>query len=300
MPIYSKKNQYRGVNAHLNSFLQNQEGMWESFHTAYIVSMTFALDAVLPAGYFTLAEKSLQIREAALQLPRRPKPDVTIFAKPPVSSPVMLAEATVPTMTTPVVETLDFDEEDYLRAAVIYTAHEGTLGKPVARIELLSPTNKLPAKGYWAYHDKRSLALESGLLIIEIDYLHQTPPIIRVLPSYPDRQPNAQPYSIAVSDPRPTLQDGLTKIYSFGVDEAFPTFEIPLLDQDKLTFNLTRVYNETFERVRLYSSVVDYEQLPLNFESYTEADQAKIRQRMSAIQAAVAQGVDLDREAVIP
>ncbi len=63
MPIQLAENQYRGVNAHLNSILQNTPGEWESFHASHIVDITRALNKRLPAGYEARVEKSLQIRE---------------------------------------------------------------------------------------------------------------------------------------------------------------------------------------------------------------------------------------------
>jgi hypothetical protein len=36
MPIHSNHNLYPGVNAHLNSLLQQKNGRWQSFHGAHI------------------------------------------------------------------------------------------------------------------------------------------------------------------------------------------------------------------------------------------------------------------------
>jgi hypothetical protein len=35
MPVLLRDNPYRGVNAHFNSYAQNEEGGWKSFHTRY-------------------------------------------------------------------------------------------------------------------------------------------------------------------------------------------------------------------------------------------------------------------------
>ena len=59
MPIHFRENQYNGINAHLQSLLQ-QDG-WESFHSAHITHLTEAIDQLLPYGYYVVNEKSLQI-----------------------------------------------------------------------------------------------------------------------------------------------------------------------------------------------------------------------------------------------
>ena len=62
MAIQSVKNQYRGINDHLNSKLQSAGG-WDSFHTSHISDLTKAMKAGLrPLGYTADIEQSLQIR----------------------------------------------------------------------------------------------------------------------------------------------------------------------------------------------------------------------------------------------
>jgi hypothetical protein len=56
-------NLYPGVNAHLNSYLQQPEGGWEMFHARYIADIAVSLDSALPMNYYAVAEKSLQISE---------------------------------------------------------------------------------------------------------------------------------------------------------------------------------------------------------------------------------------------
>jgi hypothetical protein len=60
MPIHSKTNLYPGINAHLNSFLQQEGGGWESFHAEHIIDLRRVLAQTLPRGYYAVAEKSLQ------------------------------------------------------------------------------------------------------------------------------------------------------------------------------------------------------------------------------------------------
>jgi hypothetical protein len=48
MSIRSEKNLYPGINPHLNSFLQQKGGGWQSFHKDYITYLREALDVLLP------------------------------------------------------------------------------------------------------------------------------------------------------------------------------------------------------------------------------------------------------------
>lgn len=284
MPIYSEKNPYRGINAHLNSFIQNTSGEWESFHAAHIADMARALDRHLPQGYFARLERSLQITEAYGEWERRPRPDVTIFSRPQ-TAPAPSERVATAARITPLLDTVDRPEDEYLTAVVIYKGGEGgtVLGKPVTRLELLSPTNKPPGEGFIAYRAKRDHTLMSGLPLIEIDYLHQSRPVIHRLPSYPDGEPNAAPYTVVVSDPRPILHEGKAYIYAFLVGEDLPRIEIPLKDEETCIFDLGEVYEETLSNSRFYQQAVDYAELPLQFETYAPADQTAIQGVMAAL-----------------
>ena len=186
-----------------------------------------------------------------------------------------------PTLIISISETLL--EEDYLRGLVIYqqTAADAI---PIVRIELLSPANKPGGSYFDVYAEKRREALESMSRLIEIDFLHESRSHIPVLPNYPRKDAGAYPYLIAVNDPRPSLNKGSTAIYGFAVDTPVPTIEIPLAGRDSISIDFNAAYNRTFASNRYYGTIlVDYEQLPVNFESYTEADQQRIRERMNLV-----------------
>jgi hypothetical protein len=156
----------------------------------------------------------------------------------------------------------------------------------VTRVELLSPANKPSGSHYDIYLAKRLQTLGSGLRIVEVDYLHERRPIIARIPSYVDRQPGAHPYNIIVNDPRPTFLEGQTQVYGFGVLDRPPIIAVPLAGDDRMVLDIQAIYNRTVESSRLFRLVlVDYAQEPVNFAAYTEADQARIRERMAAIAA---------------
>jgi hypothetical protein len=154
MPLYSRKNLYRGVNAHLHSRLQGEPGGWEVFHSAHIIHLGEAIGDLLPPGYLVEPEKSMQIRAfrpdsgeptTTAQM-RRPQPDITIYhefaSEPPPSGKT---QVTTPTLTLPAVESIPPDAPEYLTSLVIYrVADTEGIGTPVTWVELLSPTNKPP------------------------------------------------------------------------------------------------------------------------------------------------------------
>jgi hypothetical protein len=181
------------------------------------------------------------------------------------------------------------DEDDYLTAAMIYEVVGGTVpGKPVTRIEVLSPANKPPQTYYRQYMSKRLDTLRSGLSLVEVDYLHESRPVINLLSSYPDRDEGATPYMIVVSDPHPKPEEGKMPYYAFGVDDPIPLVSIPLAGTDAVTLDFGAVYNLTFESSRLFQIVVNYEQEPVHFERYAEADRERIQRRMEAIKQGAA------------
>ncbi|MBZ0298776.1 MAG: DUF4058 family protein, partial [Anaerolineae bacterium] len=211
MALQADRNLYPGINAHLNSFLQNESGGWRSFHAEHITDIAREVDQRLPSGYFTRSEKSLQIEDfdpgSGDQGRSRTTPDVTIYRQRTSHRGLSQAriQEVVPSLTMPLPETLD--EEDELTGLVIYQAGEGSiLGRPITRLEPLSPANKRGGSHHEQYMHKRSETLKSGLRLVEIDYLHQTPPVIRVLPDYSSGAPGAVPYTILISDPRPTFE----------------------------------------------------------------------------------------------
>ncbi len=286
MPLILKENPYRGVNAHLNSALQNEFSGWLPFHAAHIDDLFRELDRQLPPRYEAVLEQSLQIREFHPETGERiryPVPDVSIYETEPsaAQSEGPRGVAATPTLTLAALETLE-DRESYVTAVVIRDIRSGSL---VTRIELLSPTNKPPGDGFLHYVAKRDATLKAGTVLVEIDYLHESRPVIRRLPSYPDRQPGSTPYSIILTDPRPTLAQGVTQVYGFGVDDPIPVIDIPLAGDEALTFDFGVPYQRTFE-VRYFYSRADYAQEPVNFDRYSEADQARIRARMQAVAAA--------------
>lgn len=284
MPIHLRENQYRGVNAHLHSFLQNEPGgWWETFHSSHVAHIRDVLDTILPAGYYALNEKSLQIDRYDVEEPTsKHRLDVVVYTTPQRIHGALSTTAALPTATIPVTETLS--DEDFLTSVVIYRGESVGNIKPITRIELLSPSNKPPMSYSIKYLAKRDETLLSGINIVEIDYLHQTRSPIEKLPSYPDREEGATPYTILISTPHPTLAEGTTAIYAFRVDDDIPRVAIPLAGEDEIEADFGAVYNRTFFDNKFYGEIaVDYEQNPLKLTTYDEEDQRRIESRMVVV-----------------
>lgn len=266
------KNPYRGINPHLNSWLQTQgtktqPSLWGTFHSRHITYLCDDLNERLPPNYIAFSEHSLQVQTVNMLgelLSERPKLDVTIFQtgrQPSIN--IENTAASVPVWQSSIVAMPEI--ENKLTAVVIREVSGQEVGEAVTRIELISPSNKPGGADYNAYLARRAESLQGGLPLVEIDYLHESPSIELRLPLYPN-EPNSYPYTIAVSDPRPATQG--VKVYGCHVDEALPTIPIPLSGDEQIIFDLDRVYQHTFQRGR-WGQFPEVSQLPARFETYS-------------------------------
>jgi Protein of unknown function (DUF4058) len=306
-PVRSIKNQYRGINAHLHSFLQT-EGGWPEFHTRHIVHLADALKSILlPMGYTTAIEPSVQIRRIdTFAEPEYPEADIAVYdfdtvrysgplSPLPMSSP---GELVLPVEEMLRVETLS--AKDY-NAIKIYEVKSVKLdrGDPVAWIELLSPSNKPGGQDAKAYFNKRASLIEGGMVFVEIDYLHESSPALPRLPNYRARknhpsESDAHPYRIVIVDPRPDIKSGVVRINEFDVDVPIPTLSIQLNGDDILTFDFGVPYQKTYVEALYGLEWVDYSHLPVHFERYSIADQTRIAAHMLAVLEAAHNGIDLE------
>jgi hypothetical protein len=285
----TRKNLYPGVNPHLNSVLQSPEGGWVSFHADYIGRLADFLEQVLPDNYSPMVEKSLQV--GILDLTDTPKegrsrtrPDVVVLLKTEQERQPLIAAShqRMPTLSLPIIE--EFDDEDDFYGLVIYRMEGKNLpGMPVARFEVLSPANKPGGSHYDQYMSNRRRTLYSGLNLVEIDFLHERHPILPKIPRYLLRDSEAHPYYILVTDPRPTIHEGMTDIFGFDVHEVVPILPIPLDGEDEIEVDFGKVYDLVIENRRALRSLIKYDEKPEHFETYSTEDQQYILQRMAEI-----------------
>ncbi len=189
------------------------------------------------------------------------------------------------------------DAHDEMRIAAVVIRDISTEGKdaiPVTRIELLSPANKT-GSGAAQYLTKRDAALESGTVLVEIDFLHETNSIILGVPGYASREQGAYPYVITVSNPRPSIEKGYRERYGFGIEERVLPIRVPLAGEENIILDFGAVYNRVFSANSAYCNRADYAREPKNFHAYTRDDQKRIWGRMLAVIDVVRTGGDLSQ-----
>ncbi len=274
-------NPYPGVNPHLNSLLQQKNGGWHIFHTYFLTNMADWLNRIFPDYYYAAPEESLQISIYDIQtFPPQlrqswTKPDVLISKTDTPAIAITAANTHAPTLTLPVWVK---DEPDNVTGVVIYTANE----QAVTRIELLSPANKPGGSHYGQYLEKRQETLHSGLCLVEIDFLHERPPIIPLLPDYTTGDTQAFPYYVLVTDPRPTVKTGNTAFFGIGVMDRLPVIAVPLAGSDSVGLDIGAVYDTTFNK-RPFPQRVNITQPPLRFDAYSPLDKQRIIRHMATL-----------------
>ncbi len=283
MVIKTRDNLYKGVNAHLHSMAQNPSRsptIWRSIHSAHITYLTDALNAHLPDSYVARAETSLQIwiddGDSDLSRQQTSIPDTGIYKMGKSTQPATMTNI----QNDPSIRLFpmrEIFEDTGLSSVIIYRplSHD-YFGEPITRFELLSSSNKI-GRAKKIYVQNRRIALISGSSLVELDYLHQTPPIVPDLPIYPHEE-DSHPYMIVVSDSRlGQNSSGVGRAHVFGVDEPIPQHVIiPLADEDNLEFDFNAVYQQMFWAGN-WTKHVDYHELPLRFDTYSPQDQERIR-----------------------
>lgn len=297
-PVRSIKNQYPGINAHLHSYWQ-AEGGWNNFHNRHIGDLAGLLrQKLLPIGYTAIMEESLQIRRIGDD-PQKRRADILIGGHHPPHPPERRSASAAALTVADMVITEEDIEKPY-RALAVHDQEDTHHLFPIAWIELLSPTNKGYDQDAQTYQIKRRLLLEKGLVFVEIDYLHETPPTFTRLGDYTQGQATSHPYRIVVLDPRPDMQTGPVERDEFDVDQPIPAVNIPLNGDDVLHFGFGAAYQKTFEEMAYGLESIDYSQLPMNVDRYRPDDQARIAARMLAVLRAAREGVDLEANAPLP
>jgi hypothetical protein len=294
MTIRSIKNQYRGINAHLHSYLQNVRG-WNNFHNPHITFLNNALrELLLPMGYTTEVEDSVQVRRADEY--QQPRADVTIYdLQPTQSAGAATASMSGVVLPLPKVEERDNPIIDNPYRAISIRQREAKTS-PVAWVELLSPSNKRVGNDRTAYRNKRNDVLDNGIVFVEIDYLHGSPPTYPTVPDYSAGQAKSHPYRILVLDARPQYDEGFASFSEFDVDALIPEVIIPLSGTDQVTVDFDVPYQKHYFEQKFGLEYVDYAEFPPDFERYNEADQTRIARRMVAVLAAARDGIDLENE----
>lgn len=282
MTIHLRRNQYRGINAHLHSHFQRNRG-WTEFHQAHIRDIASALKKALHnyPEYTVHIVPSLQrahydlYSDAPPAQPTEKRP-ISMSAEPRDLSDIAALIAK-PTVTLPIINL--FLEDQEISAVIV-----NFRGSPITRIELISPASKPSGSHHRQYIINRSQALSDLVQLVEVDYLHERRPLISDLTDYYDPENGASPYVITVGRMFSPTGPGEIQVYGFNVEDPIPAVPIPLYDNDILTFDFNMVYHHTFVENTLNGMrLVDYAALPEGFESYNSEDQSRIKRRMELI-----------------
>jgi hypothetical protein len=234
----------------MNPYLEHPE-LWPEVHHLLIGLLAETLNPQLLPTYRAAIEKrvyELSGEEAVLI----GIPDVTVerFRR---TTPAKAASAGVkngvavalPSLN-PVTVTLPMPlemREGYLEIREVATQAVITV------IELLSPTNKRPGKGWETYQTKRQAVLASQTHLVEIDLLRSgmVMPLSSLIPQ--------SDYRILVSR---SAQRPRADLYAFNLEDAVPTFALPLVNETtEPRIDLYALLNQAYNRAG-YAVAIDY------------------------------------------
>lgn len=270
-----------GIHPYINSWLQTPSDVdglsgWGAFHAAHVVTMAEVLQESLPAHYVAFAEQSIQLTEWGWDMGQIRRPDVTILQTNPSLSLSNLQNTPTPTMVFDLDDIEPFTEP--MKRVVVREFREGRIGKPVTAIELISINKKSRNSGYYLYQQTRKQLFKKGISLVEIDYLHEAPPILPQIPQYP-HQANSYPYYALVTDVRAIQPRKTVNVFAFGVDDPIPQIPVPLMGEEWVMFDLAKAYQLTLQRgawLRLVGSMIGKDYHTAQFEAYHPKDQAWI------------------------
>ncbi|NDJ51664.1 MAG: hypothetical protein GYB68_01105, partial [Chloroflexi bacterium] len=236
--IISRRNQYRGINAHLQALLQTwpYRSDWQDFATGYLAELRDILATdVAPLGYDVRIERSLQIDDdlsGTLVIPD-PLKDLT-----PGSS---LSNVSVMGTQQPIPRAI-FTEEEGTAFSALSLRHPRR-DRPLVWIELLALASKPGGPYAQAYLDKRRLLLTTSLLVyIELDFNPGGSPTAHSLPDYSRDDPGSHAFGIIIADARGGRQDFEAAAVGFDVDQPIPAVTVLLLGDEQVTCAFDQAY----------------------------------------------------------
>ncbi len=222
--------------------------LWPDVHNSLIAAIANYLSPCLAPKCYVRQERRTYLlspddlsfvgRPDLAVLPAMPQEPARHRARPLAAAGVVEVVLSIP----------DEVGENYLEV------REVTTGRVVTVMELLSPANKLYAKGREEYIQKRYEITGSRTNLVEIDLLRAGEPM-----PLQGRRVDSD-YRILVSRAR-TRPRAL--LYPFNLRDAFPTFELPLVPGDEEPpVDLGAIFHALYERAR-YDLSLDYTQPPV-------------------------------------
>jgi len=223
--------------------------IWTDVHNSLITAIRDELVPRVAPKYYVGVEQ--RVYETTGELLFVGRPDITVGRPAAVDAPFERADAEeaaavgVLEVEVPIDDKL---EEWFLEI------HDVATGTLVTTLEILSPANKIHAKGREEYVEKRAKVLRSRTNLIEIDLLRSGEPMpLR-------RKPVRTHYRVLVSRgvTRPKA-----KLFTFNLRQAIPPIPIPLLPEDvEPELDLGAVLHALYDRAR-FDLRLDYAKRPV-------------------------------------
>jgi Protein of unknown function (DUF4058) len=233
----------------MNPYLEHPE-IWPGIHLLLIGELTKFLSPQLRPKYRVAVEVRIYetIREQSLMVGI---PDLIVKNSPAKTQQPTSNVAVVPSTLTPQkveVPVPDIVKQGYLEIREVATK------EVITAIEILSPVNKRPGAGRKQYESKRNRILGSSTHLVEIDLLRRG----EALSVYGSNIKSHYRILVSRGDCRPQAD-----LYGFNVENAIPSFPIPLKSGDtEPSVNLQVLLNNVYDQGG-YDLEIDYTQEPV-------------------------------------
>jgi hypothetical protein len=238
----------------MNPYLEHP-ALWPDVHNSLITAIRDVLAPQLAPDYYVGIERRAYLL----------KPDDIVFVGRPDIA-VVPHQPAVPRKLLPLAETGVMEVELPMNDKVsenFLEIHEVTTGTLVTILELLSPVNKLHAKGRQEYEEKRDYVLTSRTNLVEVDLLRAGEPMALA------GRPIQSDYRILVSR---SWQRPRAQLYYFNLRQPIPSFALPLQQGEVEPFlDLSAILHALYDRAR-FDLRLDYSQPPV--PPLTEEDTA--------------------------
>jgi hypothetical protein len=225
------------------------ESHWRDVHTRVMVYAVDEIQTQLPGDLIARVEEGVTVDED--EASRSIAPDVRVVEEPLASDRGDGGTAVAERVATEPIH-VAVDERPTPRHIEILDTSSGN--RLVTAIELLSPSNKVPANGRELYLRKQREYLHSGVNLVEIDLLRTGYHTLAV-----DREKlrpqQRTPYLICV---RRAGRPWEAEVYPATYRDTLPTIRIPLRPGDAdATLNLQSLITQCYERGR-YAATLNY------------------------------------------
>jgi hypothetical protein len=231
------------------------ERHWEAIHSAYVQLACAQVAAQLPDDLFAEAKEAVYVVDVDAGTTGKVRPDVAVFGSDG-SDEGDIGEA-VGTGGVAVARPIRIPlsaEPAKLRHVAIRSIGGG---EPlITAIELISPTNKVEARGRKQYRRKRLAYYEAGANVVEIDLLRAGRPLIDV-PWEKVEAAKLTPYRAVV---RRAADAGPLEVeyYPMSLRERLPAIRVPLRGTDRdVAIDLQQPLDQIYARGR-YDTRLNY------------------------------------------